>query len=178
MKTAIVYFSLEGNTEYVAKKIAQIMGDCDLIKLETEKDYYTEGWKKMLLNGRDAMKGDTPELKPFQFNVSEYDKILLGSPIWASRMAPAMKTFIEMYGGDIVEKGPENIGVFFSQSGNGYKSTFKRMRKELGVKRVGAELSMVDPAKHPEDAVAHFEKIAIFCSQMINGRRRRSRIIR
>ena len=33
MKTAIVYFSLDGNTDYVARKIAKIIHDCDLIKL-------------------------------------------------------------------------------------------------------------------------------------------------
>ena len=132
----------------------------------------------MLLNGKDAMSGAMPELEPYEFDASRYDMVLLGSPIWAGRVAPAMNTFIEESIDDILELGPENIGVFLCQSGKNYKGTFKRLRKQLGVKRIGSELSLVDPYKNIEDAVDNLEKIAIFCRQMVKGGRRRSRIIR
>ena len=38
MKVAIVYYSMSGNTEYVAKKISEKM-DADLIELMPEKEY-------------------------------------------------------------------------------------------------------------------------------------------
>lgn len=36
MKSIIVYYSLEGNTDYAAKRIAQLMG-AELLRLETVK---------------------------------------------------------------------------------------------------------------------------------------------
>lgn len=40
MKVAVVYFSLEGNTKYVAEKIAKVL-DADMIQLIPVKEYPT-----------------------------------------------------------------------------------------------------------------------------------------
>ena len=45
MKTAIVYYSMSGNCEFAAKKIADITG-ADLIRIEPEKAYPDSGFKK------------------------------------------------------------------------------------------------------------------------------------
>ena len=45
MKSAVVYFSLEGNTHPVAKMIAERAG-ADLIRLEPEKEYQSSGLGK------------------------------------------------------------------------------------------------------------------------------------
>lgn len=47
MKTAIVYYSMGGNTEFAAKKIADKIG-ADLIRIEPEKAYPDKGFKKFL----------------------------------------------------------------------------------------------------------------------------------
>ena len=49
MKTAIVYYSLEGNTKYVADKITAILKEScevDVLRLEPEKSYPDKGFKK------------------------------------------------------------------------------------------------------------------------------------
>ena len=45
MKKAIVYYSLSGNTEYIAQKIKEKI-DVDLIKIEPQKEYPNKGLKK------------------------------------------------------------------------------------------------------------------------------------
>lgn len=49
MRTAIVYYSMSGNTKYVADKIADGIkdsGEADIIKIEPKKAYPDKGAKK------------------------------------------------------------------------------------------------------------------------------------
>ena len=51
MKTAIVYYSMLGNTDYAAGKIAEELrkgGEVDLIRIEPEQAYPDKGAKKFL----------------------------------------------------------------------------------------------------------------------------------
>ncbi|MCH5304733.1 MAG: flavodoxin family protein, partial [Ruminococcus sp.] len=61
MKTAIVYYSMSGNTEFIAKKIADKIS-ADLIKIEPEKAYPSKGLRKFIWGGKSAFMGDTPKL--------------------------------------------------------------------------------------------------------------------
>ena len=51
MKTLIVYYSLEGNTEYAAKKIADTCG-FDTLRLEPVKKYPDSGFRKFFWGGK------------------------------------------------------------------------------------------------------------------------------
>ena len=49
MKTAIVYYSLEGNTKYTADKIADLLKEScevDVLRFEPEQSYPDKGFKK------------------------------------------------------------------------------------------------------------------------------------
>lgn len=37
------------------------------------------------------------EIKPLKMDVSAYDRMILGSPVWWYTFAPAMKTFLNTY---------------------------------------------------------------------------------
>ena len=67
MKSIIVYYSLEGNTEYTAKEIAAKLG-ADLLRLEPVKAYPTGKVSKFVWGGKSAMMAETPQLKPYQFD--------------------------------------------------------------------------------------------------------------
>ena len=53
MKTLIVYFSLEGNTEYVADMMSKEIG-ADLLRLIPKKAYHDKGWWQECCDGREA----------------------------------------------------------------------------------------------------------------------------
>ena len=78
MGTAIVYYSLNGNSEMVAEKLAAKL-DADVIKLEPDKAYPDKGAKKFLWGGKSAVMGEQPVLKPYEFDADKYDKLILGS---------------------------------------------------------------------------------------------------
>ena len=54
MKTAIVFYSMNGNTAMVARKLAEGI-NADLIEIKPEKSYPDKGFKKFLWGGKSAV---------------------------------------------------------------------------------------------------------------------------
>lgn len=161
MRTAIVYYSMSGNTKYVAEKIGdelKISGEVDVIKIEPKKAYPDQGAKKFFWGGKSAIMGEMPALQPYEFNIEKYDRIILGTPVWASTFAPPIRTFINE-NPDVKEK---KIAVFTCFSGGGADKAIEKMKKYVGIDKFEAELILIDPKDNTkeEDNV----KIAEFCS--------------
>lgn len=94
MKTLIVYFSFTaGNTKRIAEEIQKATGG-DILRLETVKPYPSD-YDTAVKQGNDEVKrGFKPELKPFGVNPKDYDRIIVGTPTWWYKMAPAVLTFL------------------------------------------------------------------------------------
>ena len=75
MKAAVVYYSMSGNTQFAAEKIAEKLG-ADLIRLVPKTSYPAAGFKKFLIGGRDALKAAEPELEAYAFDAEKYDLIV------------------------------------------------------------------------------------------------------
>ena len=78
MKTLIVYYTLEGNTHYAAKKRASKIG-ADVLRIKPVKKYPKKGFRKFFWGGKSAVMAETPELEPYTFDASSYDRIVFGS---------------------------------------------------------------------------------------------------
>ena len=87
MKILIVYYSLEGNTKYVAEKIAE-QTVAEVLRLEPEKAYPAGKVTKYLWGGRSAVMGDAPKLMSYEAELSDYEMIVFGTPVWASPLCP------------------------------------------------------------------------------------------
>ena len=94
MKRLVVYYSLSGNTEEAAKKIAEKLG-ADILKLDTVKTMPKSFAARILVGGGQVIRNYIPELKPIEKDVSAYDEIILGSPIWNSKGVPAVNAFLQ-----------------------------------------------------------------------------------
>ena len=93
MKTLIVYYSMEGNTDHMAKRIAEKIS-ADLLRIEPVKAYRDKGFLKFVWGGKSAVMGEKPELKPYDADLSAYDRIIFGSPVWAANITPPLRTFV------------------------------------------------------------------------------------
>ncbi len=163
MKTAIVYYSMLGNTEYSAKKIAEELaknGEADLIRIEPEKAYPDKGARKFLWGGKSAVMGDKPALKPYTFDIGQYERIIFGFPVWASNITPPIRTFLEENSG-LKEK---KLAAFVCFSGGGAQKAIDRLKSAIGVEKLDAELILVDPKDKPKSE--NDEKISAFCAQL------------
>ncbi len=91
-KILVVYYSKTGNTERVADDIAGSLGaDIEKITDRTERS----GCIAWFTSGSDGMNGKHTEIEPVKKDVSKYDIVILGSPVWGWNMTPAIRTYIE-----------------------------------------------------------------------------------
>ena len=170
MKTAIVYYSMSGNTKYVADKIAdeiKASGEVDIIRIEPKKAYPDKGAKKFLWGGKSAVMGEKPALQPYEFKIETYDRIIFGTPVWASTFAPSLRTFINE-NPDVKDK---KIAVFTCFSGGGADKAIDKMKKYIGIEKFEAELILTDPKDNvkEEDNV----KISEFCKSQYGAYKRK-----
>ena len=160
MKTLIVYYSLEGNTAFAAERIAGILG-AETLRLEPEKAYPSSGMKKVLRGGKSAVMGETPPMKPYVFRGEDWDRILLGFPVWAGTVAPPLRTFLRDHGKELAGKP---AAAFACQSGSGGEKALKKLAALLGREIFAAELVLSDPKSRPKPE--NEEKIAGFCGKL------------
>jgi flavodoxin len=92
MKILVVYYSLEGNTHYLAEGIAECL-DADLLRLMPVKDIKNNK-AKYFFGGRQASMRSKPKLESYTIIPEEYDLIIIGTPVWASTMTPAVRSFL------------------------------------------------------------------------------------
>ena len=141
MKTLIVYYSLEGNTDYAAKRIAE-QTDADLLRLVPKKAYPDKGFAKFFWGGKSALMAEKPELEPYEADLSSYGRIVLGFPVWASKFTPPLRTFLTEHLQEIKGK---TIGAFACQSGAGADKALSRLKAFIGIDAFEAEAVFIDP---------------------------------
>jgi menaquinone-dependent protoporphyrinogen IX oxidase len=148
MKTLVAYYSLDGSTATVAKAIAAAL-PADLLFLQPVKDLQAKGFAKYVLGGAQVVMGIRPKLLPFAQDPAGYDRILLGSPIWAGSFTPPVKTFLA----DTRLQG-KPIAYFYCNEGGAEKAT-ERARRAIGRNSqfIGS-LGLVSVYKHPDESCA------------------------
>lgn len=93
MKSLILYYSYTGNTKKIAEMIHKQLGG-DIAQIETVIPY-TGSYNDVVNQGQDEVRqGYMPQIKPISIDMSQYDTIILGTPVWWYTFAPAVKTFI------------------------------------------------------------------------------------
>lgn len=158
MSTVIVYYSLEGNTDYAAKAIAAATG-FGLLRIEPVKCYPTSGFRKFFWGGKSAVMAETPTLKPYSFDSSAYDHVLFGFPVWAGTITPPIRTFIQE--NNLVGK---EFAAVACQSGSGAEKAFRKLKDALGIEQLEAELILIDPKSKP--SAENKQKIHAFCEKL------------
>lgn len=101
MKTLVIYFSYTGNTEKIAKKIAAVL-NADTEKLEMVKPY-SSNYQMVVEQAQNEVGQDyKPTLKPQKHDFRNYERIIIGTPTFWYKMAPAVLTFLS--GNDLTGK--------------------------------------------------------------------------
>lgn len=93
MKQAVVFYSKDGSTKVAAQVLAQREG-ADVFELVPRRTY-GKGFGGFMRGGFGAAVGLKPVLRDdVAKEVADYDKIYIGTPLWASRPAPPVNTFL------------------------------------------------------------------------------------
>ena len=158
MKTLIVYYSLEGNTQWAAERIAAKLG-ADTLRLVPKAAYPDKGFKKFLFGGKSAVMKETPELEPYAADLAQYERVILATPVWAGTMAPPLRTFIQKE-----DLSGKQFALVASSMGGSPGRTFENIKALLGVTGEVPTLSLKDPRSHPSQA--NEDALAAFCGKL------------
>lgn len=125
-KILVAYFSASGVTKKVAEKIAAATNG-DLFQIEPAIAYSEEDLNWMNKNSRSSLEMSDKDFRPAmikkELNLSEYDSILLGFPIWWYVAPTIINTFLESY--DFLGK---KITLFATSGGSGFGNTVQELR--------------------------------------------------
>ena len=99
-KKLVVYFSASGVTAAAAKELAEFSGS-ELYEIKPEVPYTTADLDWQNERSRSFLETHTPssrpEIKKGDIDVSEYEKIYLGFPVWWGIAPHIVNTFLESY---------------------------------------------------------------------------------
>ena len=125
-KGLVAYFSASGNTKKIAEMIAE-EGGFDLHEIAPEKEYTKADLNWMDEKSRSSVemndKAFRPAIKKSDLDISGYDKILIGFPIWWYVAPTIINTFLETY--DFAGK---QIVLFATSGGSGFGNTVKELQ--------------------------------------------------
>lgn len=93
MNAIIIYYSRSGNTEKIAKQLQSDLGGIPAIKIELEETYgnYIMSCLRVM---KENMKKITPKFTTPIPDLTEYDTIFVGFPIWAQDVPVFVQDFI------------------------------------------------------------------------------------
>lgn len=88
-KALVLYYSLTGTTQSVAEEIQAQLG-ADIEAIELLDPYPTEYAAAIARCGQEMAAGIAPDVKPIKSDLSQYDVIFLGYPVWYGTYAQAI----------------------------------------------------------------------------------------
>lgn len=125
-KKLVVYFSASGTTEKSAELIAQAV-KADLYKIAPKQPYSKADLNWMDKKSRTSVemndKKFRPEIADTDANISEYDEIILGFPIWWYVAPTIINTFLESY-----DFSGKKIVLFATSGGSGFGNTVRELK--------------------------------------------------
>ncbi len=92
-KVLVIYYSLSGHTQAIAKHIQQLT-DADIYEIKTQEKINTVPWFYLTLR-RQLKNKDYPEIKGPLPDLKNYDTVIVGSPVWWYTVATPVLAFLE-----------------------------------------------------------------------------------
>ena len=141
MKPLVVYWSwsTDHNTKVVAEMLQEKTG-ADIKFIEMVTPYPTDFGGAAQAGQRDLQQPKAPAIKDMELDLSQYDPIYVGTPIWFSTFAPPVRTFLQSY-----DFGDKTVALFCTH-GQGNPATFTYLRD----------------AKNAVPAIKYFDEVFAF----------------
>ena len=95
-KQLVLYYSQTGATKTVAQELQKML-DADMESIELENPYtgtYAETLERV---NQERQSGNLPKIRPLQADLSKYDVVYLGYPIWFGTYALPIASLVKEY---------------------------------------------------------------------------------
>lgn len=130
-KVLIATYSLSGRTAGVAKQLSQLIDGSDSYTISVAPGTFPQDmWQADAIATRQIKNNDYPALMTAVPDVSQYDLILVGSPVWRGAPATPVHTFLEQ-----IQDFTGKVASFYTDAGapGDYEKTFKKWAGKLNV---------------------------------------------
>ena len=144
--------NLVGTTEYVAQLIQKNIGG-DLHSIVTTEPYSTD-FDTVVDQNHEEMNAETlPELEPSDLDISQYDTIFIGYPIWATNAPQAVYSFLSEY-----ELSGKTVIPFCTHDGYGPGESYQEIADAIDGEAVVLDGLAIEAPDVPEasDTVAQW----------------------
>jgi flavodoxin len=124
-KILVSYFSASGTTKEVAEKVANVVKG-DLFEIEPKEKYTKEDLNWMDKNSRSSIEMNEnvkPDILNRVSNLSDYDKVIIGFPIWWYKEPTIIDKFLDE--NDMTGK---QIYVFVTSGSSSIDSTYDSLK--------------------------------------------------
>ncbi|MDD1669699.1 MAG: NAD(P)H-dependent oxidoreductase [Methanomicrobiales archaeon] len=131
MSVCIVYHSETGNTKKVAEAVAKATGAV-LVPVKDTAGY--NRFTRYLVGARKAMAGEKAAIEPSRIDVSAYDLVIVGTPVWAWKPTPGANAAIAALAGCEGKRG-----LVFATCGSKAGETLRILQEALEQRKVRVE---------------------------------------
>lgn len=121
MKFLVAYYSRTNITRKLAQSIAE-KTDADIEEIKPKVNY--DGKLGFARGGKHAMQEKIIDIETLNHDPSEYDVVYIGTPVWASKAATPIISYLKLNEGKFA-----NVKFFATAGGSGFESTFEQMEK-------------------------------------------------
>ena len=111
MNKLIVYFSYTNNTRMIANKIKEKL-ECDILEIKTVIPY-SQDYETVVNDEQNSEASNhLPEIQKIDVDLSKYDEMIIGTPVWWYRPVPAIRTFLSQnnLSGKVIKPYATNAG--------------------------------------------------------------------
>jgi flavodoxin len=154
MKSLVVYYSRTGKTKFVAETIAAELGSEieEIVDLKNRDGKL--GWMSAT---QDASREKETQIAPTKKVPKDYDLLIIGSPVWAFNLTPAIRTYIK--NNDLSGK---KVALFFTL-GIRLGQTVEKTKSLMPNSQFAGELAVTTSTQSNEEVK---KKVVIWCSSL------------
>lgn len=148
MKTLIVYYSRTNKTKEIANKLQKEL-NCDIEEITDGEKY--KGKLGFMKGGMNATMGRPSDINPISKNPSDYDLVIVGTPVWSSNMAPPVFSYLIKYRDQI-----KDMASFCTCMGGGYDKTLEKIAFVSGKKQISTMFLTSKDIENPDKKINTF----------------------
>ena len=163
MKPVVVFYSHTGKTKSVAGQIASLLG----AELQEIREMRKRGILGILGGGMQAARKKKSEIAPIERSLQAYDTLIVGTPVWAGNMTPAVRAFLEA-----ADLSGKTVACFCTTGGTGARTTLEGMARLAKGASVLVPLSLT--AKELAEEQKAKEKVQKWVEDVILARQARA----
>ena len=141
MNKLFIYYSNTGSGDIVSKEFEK--AGYEIRKVVEKKKMPKSFFWSIMVGGFRAGLGLKGKLVNYDNNVSSFDKIIIGSPIWNGKFPPTINAVLKQTNFE----GKDLTFVFYSGSGEGKKAE-ARVKKEFPSAKI---LFLKEPKKYKDE---------------------------